>query len=571
MSLSAFATELIHESHVRFDDEADIVVVGSGAGAFSAAISASKHGASVIQLEKAAHIGGTTKKAAAAYWVPNNHFMRGDGREDPKADALKYMARLTRPASYDPDKPHLGLTEWEYRMTEAFYDNAGLAIEQLTEWGALEPVRWDIQPDYYSQMPENKAPYGRIIYPHLFGGSVNEVGDGTDMIKVFARAAKGQGIDLRTGHRVIHAVVNDQQQVVGVVAQTDVGTVAIRARKAVIFASGGFTHNVELRTQSLPGPIFGGCAAKSNTGDFIPIALALGADLVNMNGSWLAPMVLDRAIANRPDATCSFSIPGDSMIFVNRFGRRVVNEKAPYQDIVPTFWAWESQKAEYPNLVLVMLWDEATRQFHAGDKYGNPIGRAKSSGGTGPDGGDTSHILEATTLSELESKIRQRLDRFASHTGGFNLDAGFLDNLHSTIERFNGFAENGRDEDFHRGETPIELYFNMGARPGNDKNETLWPISSEGPYYATLLAPATLDTKGGPRTDVTARVLNRSGVPIDGLYAVGNCAGAMSGGSYWAGGATLGPIITMGYVAGLNAAQQKARPAFAEHAADISA
>jgi succinate dehydrogenase/fumarate reductase flavoprotein subunit len=369
---------------------------------------------------------------------------------------------------------------------------------------------------------------------------------------------------------VVQAIVNDQQQVVGVVAETDSGTVALRASKAVIFASGGFTHNLELRTQSLPGPIFGGCAAKSNTGDFIPIALALGADLVNMNGSWLAPMVLDRAIANRPDATCSFSIPGDSMIFVNRFGRRVVNEKAPYQDIVPTFWAWESQKAEYPNLVLVMLWDEATRQFHAGDKYGNPIGRAKSSGGTGPDGGDTSHILEAATLAELEGKIRERLKSFASHTGGFNLDEDFLDNLHSTIERFNLFAEKGRDEDFHRGETPIELYFNMGARPGNEKNETLWPISGEGPYYATLLAPATLDTKGGPRTDVTAQVLNRSGVPIDGLYAVGNCAGAMSGGSYWAGGATLGPIITMGYVAGLNAARQKVRPAMT-HTTEISA
>jgi 3-oxosteroid 1-dehydrogenase len=139
MSLLRFSTELIHESDVRFDNETDVVVVGSGAGAFSAAISASKHGASVIQLEKASQIGGTTKKAAAAYWVPNNHFMRGDGREDPKSDALKYMARLTRPNSYDPEKPHLGLTEWEYRMTEAFYDNAGPAVEQLCD-GTCSPT-----------------------------------------------------------------------------------------------------------------------------------------------------------------------------------------------------------------------------------------------------------------------------------------------------------------------------------------------------------------------------------------------------------------------------------------------
>jgi succinate dehydrogenase/fumarate reductase flavoprotein subunit len=69
-----------------------------------------------------------------------------------------------------------------------------------------------------------------------------------------------------------------------------------------------------------------------------------------------------------------------------------------------------------------------------------------------------------------------------------------------------------------------------------------------------LLAPATLDTKGGPRSNPLGQVLTRSGRPIPGLYAAGNCAGAMSGGGYWAGGATLGPIIAMAYLAGRDAA-----------------
>ena len=269
-----------------------------------------------------------------------------------------------------------------------------------------------------------------------------------------------------------------------------------------------------------------------------------------MNGAWLAPMVLDRAIANRPDQVCSFSIPGDSMLWVNKYGHRVVNEKAPYQDIVPTFWAWESQRAEYPNLILVMIWDSATKKLHSGDKYGNPII---------PDGGDQSHILSGATLEDLEDAIRERLNSYATQTGGWNLDATFMTNLHQTIQRYNGFAENGVDEDFHRGEAPIELYFNMGGRPGNEKNETMWPVLDQGPYYATLLAPATLDTKGGPRTNVAGQVLNRQGEPIPGLFAAGNCAGAYSGGSYWAGGATLGPIITMAYLAGQAAAQQPVR------------
>jgi succinate dehydrogenase/fumarate reductase flavoprotein subunit len=552
MTYQLVGPELVRASDVRFEAEADVVVIGTGAGGFTAAITAAKHGSSVIQLEKGREIGGTTKKAAAAYWVPDNHFMRERGYADPKDDALKHMARLTRPQHYDPDKPHLGLTEWEYTMTEAFYDHAGTVVETLTKWGALEPVPWFVQPDYYAQMEENKAPYGRIIYPHLYGGAPEEIGDGTDMIRVFAEAAAAEGVDLRLEHAVIKAVVDETDAVVGVIAHTADGEVAVGARKAVVFASGGFTHNRDLRTASLPGPIFSGCAASTNTGDFVPIAQALGADLVNMNGAWLAPMVLDRAIANRPDQVCSFSIPGDSMLWVNKYGRRVVNEKAPYQDIVPTFWAWESQKAEYPNLILVMIWDEESKKYHSGDKYGNPMV---------PDGGDQSHVVSGGTLHELALAVQDRLDSFSASTGGWSLDESFVQNLSETIQRYNVAAEAGVDADFHRGEAPIELYFNMGGRPGNDKNETMWPISSSGPYYATLLAPATLDTKGGPRTNADGRVLTRSGEPVPGLYAVGNCAGAYSGGSYWAGGATLGPIITMAYLAGLHAATEPTRTA----------
>jgi predicted oxidoreductase len=82
----------------------------------------------------------------------------------------------------------------------------------------------------------------------------------------------------------------------------------------------------------------------------------------------------------------------------------------------------------------------------------------------------------------------------------------------------------------------------------------MWPIAEHGPYYATLLGPATLDTKGGPRTNEHGQVLHRSGNPIPGLYGAGNCVAAMSGGSYWAAGATLGPIITFAYIAGRSAA-----------------
>jgi predicted oxidoreductase len=69
-----------------------------------------------------------------------------------------------------------------------------------------------------------------------------------------------------------------------------------------------------------------------------------------------------------------------------------------------------------------------------------------------------------------------------------------------------------------------------------------------------VLAPATLDTKGGPAIDPNGRVLTVDGAPIPGLYAAGNCAGFPSAHAYWAGGATVGLAITFGHLAARHAA-----------------
>src|SRR3954469_1081216 len=88
-----------------FDIEADIVVVGGGGGGLSAALFARWLGDEVILLEKAPELGGTARKAAFWYWVPNNRPMREAGIEDPEDDFLRYTARLARPEHYDPESP----------------------------------------------------------------------------------------------------------------------------------------------------------------------------------------------------------------------------------------------------------------------------------------------------------------------------------------------------------------------------------------------------------------------------------------------------------------------------------
>lgn len=553
--------KVIPADEVDWNEEFDIVVVGTGAGGFSAALNAHRLGASVVMLEKAPEIGGTTKKTAAWYWIPNNSLMRADGKEDNKEDALRYMARLSRPQAYDANDERFGMTEWEYATMEAFYDNASTAHDTLIEMGALKPMYAPDVPDYHSTLPENKAPYGRTLFPEAPNG---EPGKGPELIRQLSAAAEERDILIRTEHKVEAVVVDDSDGVVaGVVASNNGREVSFRATQAVVFASGGFTHNRELRQNFLQASIFGGCAAPTNEGDFVNIATALGAPLYNMNYAWMAPVPLEISLSGSPYTSGIFAVPGDSMIFVDKHGRRIVNEKAIYNELTSKFFEFDAAKVEYPNLLLFMIWDKRSNELWAAteaiedtkpsrlalDNYGNVIY-------------EDSHIIEGDTIGDLARNIEARLEGLASHTGGFHLDEGFVGEVPRTIARFNELARTGKDSDFGRGEKPIEHTFNGEAKPDNDTgNATMYPMSEEGPYYATIVVAGALDTKGGPRTSTGGQVLGIDGNPVPGLYGVGNCVASASAQGYWAGGGTLGPIMTFGYLAAEQAAKQPKREA----------
>ena len=109
-------------------------------------------------------------------------------------------------------------------------------------------------------------------------------------------------------------------------------------------------------------------------------------------------------------------------------------------------------------------------------------------------------------------------------TGGLTLADDWAAQLNASVARFNELAETGVDSDFGRGERAVQQLFNGDVReePGRS-NPTMWPLSESGPYYAALVTGGTLDTKGGPKTDAEARVLDDLDQPIAGLYGVGNC------------------------------------------------
>ena len=304
-----------------------------------------------------------------------------------------------------------------------------------------------------------------------------------------------------------------------------------------------------MRKNYLSAPVYGGCAALSNEGDFIYIASTVSAQLRNMNYAWMCPIVFEKAMARDPGLIGTFSPCGDSMIYVNKEGQRVANEKLAYNEMAQVFFQWDGARSEYPNLLLIAVWDQRSQEHSASDEYGRFIV---------PPGTDDAHVIKGATLAALSKAIGERLARYAQVTGGLKLAPDFEKTLAASIQRFNGFAASGRDFDFRRGERQVEHLFNGAVAPSpSAPNPTMFPISEEGPFYAALLTGGNLDTKGGPKTNVSGQVLDDQDKPIAGLYGVGNCVASASARAYWAGGATIGPILAFAHLAAAAAHKER--------------
>jgi succinate dehydrogenase/fumarate reductase flavoprotein subunit len=549
---------------LKWDRETDIICVGSGAAGLTAAVTAVALGNRVLVLEKGPITGGTTRKSGGVFWIANHHWLREKGVDDRKSECMQYLCRMAYSERYRADGgPTLGLDPPAYALLEAFYDHGYKMVDRLRELGAMKIGPFDMwhlrrpEPDYQDHLPENKASHGRSLAVMKSDGSY---GFGADYIDQLVEYLEGRGVEVLTDHRVVNLIRNGRDHILGVEVETEEGTITVRSRKAVIFGSGGYAHNLDYVRNHQRIFIYGSCAVPTATGDFIGMAGAVGARMGGLHTAWRSQALIEEAIVNRSLARCVDMPPGDSMFMVNKYGVRAVNEKRNYNDRTEVHLTYDPNNAEFPNQLLFIIYDQRTAELYAG---GHPLPST-------PTGAP--YVISGATLDELSNNIGARMEKIREHIGEVRLSPDFASNLKATFKRFNQYAERGVDPEFNRGGAEYDRAWALFFQP--PRTDTRWPLKSaypnpamhplqpKGPYYALIVGPGALDTSGGPAIDAQARIIDTAGRPIPGLYGAGNCIASPTREAYMGAGGTIGLAMTFGYIAAMNAHHEPAKETY---------
>lgn len=539
----------------------DVVVVGSGAAGMTAALTAAYRGLSVVLIEKSGSFGGSTARSGGGVWIPNNPVLVREGVPDSPDLARVYLKSVVG-------------DRVPQAKQDAFLDNGPRMMTYLgARTNHLQFVYDRGYSDYHPELPGGLA-QGRSIEPAIIDGRL--LGKDLELINrptmsgpkgiaftvsdfhdlnMIARTWKGKRTAMKVAALAVLNRIRGRQPlslgkalvarlwlalrdagvpvwlntpltelitaddaVVGVRAERDGTPIVIRARRGVVLAAGGFEHNLEMRKQFFTEPVSTDwtVGATENVGDGIRAGEKLGAALDLMDDAWWGPSV------RNPDGPPFFCLAERSQpgaIMVNDAGERFTNESASYVDVVHTMYERHATGVGHVPAHFIMDQRFRDRYLFLGTFPKQAIPQKYFDAGI---------IEKADTLAELATKIGVPAD-----------------SLIATVQRFNGFARAGRDQDFHRGESAYDRYY---GDPTVQPNPCLAPID-QGPFYAVEMVPGDLGTKGGLVTDEHSRVLRADGAPIAGLYAAGNNSAAVMGNSYAGAGATIGPAMVFGYIA----------------------
>ena len=550
----------------KFDCDYNVVIAGSGAAALSAALSAARAGLVPLVVEAAGQWGGTTAKSGGGVWVPNNPLMRRAGVGDSAEDALRYLDAVV--GEVGPSS--------SVAKRRAYIDAAPRMFEDFQDEG----FKWSYgahYPDYHSQAPGSRV--GRMLESAAF--DTNKLGSwrdtmrrrdqlpgvpmycdemarvlhasrtrdgfttlskltGRSMAAAFRRqklASMGMGLVAQLMHLLqrrgievwlnspLKELVFEDGRVVGAVVSRSGQSVRVGASRGVILGAGGFARNDELRSRfNQPTDSKWSIATPEDQGDGLRLGLEAGADVALMADSWWVPVMYP------PGTTPNFVVweratPGS--IMVDGAGQRFANEAGCYQDLGVRMLELDKAQNTVPSWLII---DSTHRKRYS---FGTALPRI-------------------TPRKWLES--------------GFMIKSGSLDDLSTqcgidgaglrrTVDRFNGFAATGKDEDFGRGEGLYDQYY---SDPTHRPNPSLGPLTKP-PFYAVRVYPGDVGSKGGLLTNENSCVLRGDGTPISGLYAAGNTSASFMGNRYPGPGSTIGSAVIFGYIAARHIAQSRTK------------
>jgi 3-oxosteroid 1-dehydrogenase len=541
-----------------WDVVTDCVMVGSGGGSLCAALSANAAGLQTLVLEKADVIGGSTAMSGGILWLPDNPVSRRAGVTDSRADALRYFAELV-----GHDHPSTSVP----RVT-AFLDAVEPMVEFLESQG-ISFVHCEGYSDYYDDLPGGKA-RGRSIETALFDSTAlgpwkarlrvsetlpaipmhtSDVGAAVlggrtmrslaTIAKTAARMAAamlrgkpvyGSGVALQ-GWMLLAAMradipvwnstpvtdlIVEDGSVVGVLAERNGRLLRVRANRGVLLNAGGFSHNEEMRAKygRQPASTKWTVANPGDTGEVIAAAMRHGAATDLMEEAWWIPSSV------QPDGSPLYAVYERSKphaILVDSSGARYVNEAASYMEVGQAMY---ERNASVPAIPSWWVMDSRNRRRYMwGLMPGGVTPRKWLSSG---------YIRKADTLEDLAAQC--------------DIDP---QGLVRTVERFNRGAVNGSDVEFHKGERAYDRYY---GDPRQKPNPCVGPVDKP-PFYAIALYPGDVGTCGGLLTDEHARVVDKDGRVMPGLYAAGNCTASVMGRTYPGAGASIGASFAFGWIA----------------------
>jgi succinate dehydrogenase/fumarate reductase flavoprotein subunit len=500
----------------RYDETADVVVVGCGFAGAMAAIAAHDHGARVTLFEKMPDPGGISVCSFGGARVTS----------DAKA-ALRYLRRTNLDTAPDDVLRALasGMAALPRRMAALAHGTGA----RLVARPAAANYPFDGHDSFgfvnVEAIPDFDA---AKAYPHARGAP-----GGALMFRLIEMNLERRKIAPRLATPVEALIADRAGRVVGVVARHRRRTIAIRARRGVVLACGGFEGDEAMQRQYWPERPVLNAAFRGNSGDGIRMAQSVGATLWHMwhyHGSYGF---------KHPDPRYPFGIrtkrlpdwiPGEGprgdvrlpWILVDRFGRRFMNEYEPYlQDTGAR--PFTRYRAEIQDFASIPAWLIADADGHALWPFGRPTWNERG--------------VRHEWSADNEAEVKLGLLRRARDLGELAAAIGVAhEALAATLERWNTACASGRDADWDR--PPSSM---LALRRAPFTFAPVWPIVS--------------NTQGGPAHDARQRVLDPAGRPIPGLFAAGEL-GSLFGHLYMSGG-NIAECYVGGRIAGIEAARRR--------------